>query len=208
MKEILPRYWSLTGDAPLPPKWSVGFWISKISYRTQREVELLMDKFRERDISTSRFEDPKAMLDKAREKGFHMTLWQMPYIENSKEHPNPVFEEGFRKEYFAYREDGNADFAHGLIDFSNPEAVKWYQEKLLRPLLEMGVAGIKADFWKQPFYRDRRKGNRGRSFHGSQRGWSETKVLSEQSGTGSDALKYSGKGCPAEWGGDFLCAGR
>ncbi len=168
MKEILPRYWNLTGSAPLPPKWSYGFWISKISYRTQQEAEALMEKFRERDIpcdvvhldtdwyeypwicdyqfSTSRFEDPKAMLNKAREKGFHITLWQMPYIENSKEHPNPVFEEGFQKGYFAYRKDGSVDFAHGLIDFSNPEAVKWYQEKLLGPLLEMGVAGIKADF--------------------------------------------------------------
>lgn len=176
MKEILPRYWMLTGAAPLPPKWSYGFWISKISYRTREEVDRLMRMFRERDIpcdvihldtdwyenpwicdyqfSRNRFPDPEAMLKEAEEKGFHITLWQMPYIEKGKEYLNPVYEEGYQKGYFACREDGTADFAHGLIDFSNPEAVKWYQEKLLGPLLEMGVSAIKVDFGESvpPFY--------------------------------------------------------
>ncbi len=168
MKDIIRRYTDLTGKTPLPPKWSYGFWISKISYRSQEEVEYLEKRFREEKIpcdvihldtdwyeynwvcdykfSTSRFPDPAGMLKEAKEKGFHISLWQMPYIENNAEHPNPVFEEGFRKGYFAYREDGTYDFEHGLIDVSNPEAVSWYQEKLLRPLLEMGVAAIKVDF--------------------------------------------------------------
>lgn len=168
IKDIISRYTDLTGKTPLPPKWSYGFWISKISYRSQAEVERLEKTFREERIpcdvihldtdwyeynwvcdyqfSQTRFDDPKKMLEEAREKGFRITLWQMPYIENNAKHPNPVYEEGFRKGYFAYRKDGSFDFEHGLIDMSNPEAVEWYQNKLLRPLLEMGVAAIKVDF--------------------------------------------------------------
>lgn len=165
---IIPRYTDLTGKTPLPPKWSFGFWISKISYRSQAEVENLMQRFRDEDIpcdvvhldtdwyehnwicdykfSKNRFSDPERMMKEARMKGFRITLWQMPYIENNPEHPNDVYLEGFEKGYFAFREDGTADFKHGLIDFSNPEAVEWYKNKLIRPLLEMGVSGIKADF--------------------------------------------------------------
>lgn len=176
MKEILPQYTNLTGKTPLPPKWSYGFWISKISYRSQAEVEELIETFRTKEIpcdvihldtdwyeynwvcdyqfSTTRFDDAKKMIDHAREKGFHITLWQMPYIETNHEHPNPVFIEGMENGYFASRNDGSNDFQHGLIDFSNPEAIDWYKNKLLRPLLEMGIDAIKVDFGESapPFY--------------------------------------------------------
>ena len=176
MKEILPRYTDLTGKTPLPPKWSYGFWISKISYRSREEVETLAKRFRLEGIpcdvihldtdwyeynwicdykfSTTRFPNPEEMIQELGKQGFKITLWQMPYIENNKEFPNAVYQEGFEKGYFAMRPDGQPDFEHGLIDVSNPEAVQWYQEKLLRPLLEMGVAAIKVDFGESapPFY--------------------------------------------------------
>lgn len=168
MKEIIPRYTDLTGKTPLPPKWSFGFWISKISYKTYDEVKFLEKKFREEEIpcdvihldtdwyeypwvcdyefSKNRFPNPEEMIKEAKEKGFRITLWQMPYIENDPEHPNKVYLEGYEKGYFAFKKDGTYDFAHGLIDFTNPDAVEWYKNKLLRPLLEMGVAAIKVDF--------------------------------------------------------------
>jgi alpha-D-xyloside xylohydrolase len=167
-KQILSRYTDLTGRAPLPPKWSFGFWISKISYRTQAEVEALAKRFRKEQIpcdvihidtdwyeypwicdykfSAKRFPRPEEMIKQLKAQGFRTTLWQMPYIESDREHPNTVWLEGFRKGYFAIRPDGREDFPHGLIDFSNPAAVEWYQNKLIRPLLEMGVAAIKVDF--------------------------------------------------------------
>lgn len=165
---ILQGYTWLTGKAPLPPKWSYGFWISKISYGSRREVEELAIRFREEEIpcdvihidtnwfehdwlcdysfSKTRFPDPADMINKLKEQGFRITLWQMPYIENNPDHPNWVYEEGVRKGYFAVRPDGISDFPHKLIDLSNPHAVEWYKNKLLRPLLEMGVAAIKVDF--------------------------------------------------------------
>ena len=37
------------------------------------------------------------------------------------------------------------DYA-GTIDFTYPEAVNWYKNQLLKPLLDMGVTCIKTDF--------------------------------------------------------------
>lgn len=177
IKDILSRYTDITGKTPMPPRWSFGFWMSKISYKSRDEVENLASRLRAEDIpcdvihldtnwyehdwicdyqfSEARFPDAPGMIKGLLDKGFRITLWQMPYIEMTEEHPNPVFEEGFAKGYFAVRKDGRNDFKHGLIDVSNPEAVEWYQQKLLRPLLEMGVAGIKVDFGESapPFYR-------------------------------------------------------
>lgn len=40
---------------------------------------------------------------------------------------------------------GNLPTEDAILDFTNPETVDWYQEKL-RGLLEMGVGAIKVDF--------------------------------------------------------------
>jgi alpha-D-xyloside xylohydrolase len=174
IKKIIKRYTDITGNPQVPPKWSFGFWISKISYETRNEVENLADRLRKEDIpcdvihidtnwfdenwvcdykfSDNKFPNAAEMIRNLGKKGFHVSLWQMPYIDRG-EHMNPVYEEGMQKGYFAFREDGSEDFRHGLIDFSNPDAVKWYQEELLTPLLEMGVAAIKVDFGESaPFF--------------------------------------------------------
>ena len=42
-------------------------------------------------------------------------------------------------------EGGQLPFEDATLDMSNPEAVKWYQGKLM-PLLKLGVGAIKVDF--------------------------------------------------------------
>ena len=37
--DLLPEYFALTGQPAVPPKWSFGLWMSKISYRSREEVE-------------------------------------------------------------------------------------------------------------------------------------------------------------------------
>ena len=167
MKKLLRRYCDITGSPAMPPDWTFGFWISKISYETQQEVEALAERLQKEDIPCDvihidtnwykdnwvcdfvfcdkKFPNPEEMIKKLREKGIRITLWQMPYIDKG-ENTFEVYNEGFQKGYFAFRGDAGDDFRHGLIDFSNPDAVEWYKNKLLRPLLEMGVAAIKVDF--------------------------------------------------------------
>lgn len=50
MKDILPGYYRLTGTPAVPPKWSFGIWMSKISYGTRKEVERVAAKLREYEL--------------------------------------------------------------------------------------------------------------------------------------------------------------
>jgi alpha-D-xyloside xylohydrolase len=99
---ILERYTRLTGRPPVPPRWSLGFWMSYASYRSWDEVEQLARELRERHIPAdvihidpgwlhpgsfadlawddSRFPEPTQHLAKLREQGFRVCLWVQPWI--------------------------------------------------------------------------------------------------------------------------------
>lgn len=167
LKEVIPRYFKLTGNPSVPPKWTFGLWISKISYRTREEVETVAKKMREHQIpcdvihidtdwfaenwvcdwkfDKTRFPKPEEMTKNLHKQGYKISLWQLPYIERGN-YSTEVYDEGVREGYFAEKPNGDMQFPHGLIDFSNPEAVVWYKEKLIKPLLRQGIDVIKVDF--------------------------------------------------------------
>ena len=100
-KHILARYTALTGRAPLPPKWSFGFWISRCGYKTRAEVEAVIEEMRTRGFpcdvisldpwwmgeapwcsyewDTEQFPDPQEMMAELREQGVRTCLWITPY---------------------------------------------------------------------------------------------------------------------------------
>ncbi|NVM52230.1 MAG: DUF4968 domain-containing protein, partial [Candidatus Helarchaeota archaeon] len=165
-KEILHNYTELTGKAAVPPKFSFGTWMSRITYKTQEEVMEVAHKLREMKfpcdiihIDTGWFEedwvcdwqfgkwnfpDPQKMFKELREMGFRVSLWQGPYvIDEIKEYKDA------KKKKIIAKNNGPFMFvmvvpAHP-IDFSNPEGVLWYQEKL-KNLFDLGASVIKADF--------------------------------------------------------------
>ena len=169
LKEILPRYTFLTGAPALPPLWSFGLWMSRMSYRTQEEVEEVARRLRHEDIpcdvihidtdwfetpwvndltfSRERFPDPQGMIDALRRQGFRLSLWQIPYIGTGSH----FYDEGAEQGYFALNADGEPYHIDGffgptaVIDYSNPDAVAWIQAKF-DPLFAMGVSVIKTDF--------------------------------------------------------------
>ena len=167
-KQILSNYTDITGKAPVPPKWSFGLWMSKISYKSQDEVEEVAERLRAEDIpcdvihldtywfekdwlcdlkfSKKRFPDPEGMMKGLKKKGFRISLWQLPYIHESSE----MYREGIEGGYFVKDSDGKAAVVpasniEAMIDYTNPEAVKWHQEKF-RELFRMGASVIKVDF--------------------------------------------------------------
>ncbi len=176
MKEILPRYYDITGWPALPPKWSFGLWISKISYSSREEVETVAKRMRNEDIpcdvihidtdwfaenwvcdwkfDEKKFPDVKEMIKNLHSDGYKLSLWQLPYVERGTI-SYEVYDEGMRNGYFASAANGDMRFPHGLIDFSNPEAVKWFKEDLIKPLLRLGVDVIKVDFGESapPFFK-------------------------------------------------------
>jgi len=169
LAEILPRYTAITGAPALPPKWSFGLWMGRISYNRQEQVEQVAADLRshripcdvihidtdwyERDwecdleFGRSKFPDPAGMLARLRAQGFRVSLWQWPNLIVGTQ----MFQEGRERGYLARRSNGHPylfpGFAGdaGFIDYSNPAAVAWVQEKF-RALFEQGVAAIKVDF--------------------------------------------------------------
>jgi alpha-D-xyloside xylohydrolase len=81
--------------------------------------------------------------------GFRITLWQTPEIGKGNNLLKLAREKRYLAPPKADRERAERSMAlqdiSGQIDFSNPEAVTWYQGMLAR-LLEMGASAIKTDF--------------------------------------------------------------
>ena len=93
------------------------------------------------------FPDPEGMLFRIKQKGLQVCVWINPYIGQE----SCLFKEGMEKGYFLKRKNGDVwqwdmwQPGMAIIDFTNPEAKKWYQEKLEK-LLDMGVDCFKTDF--------------------------------------------------------------
>ena len=171
MKEVLERYTSLTGKPSLPPQWTFGLWLST-SFTTNYDEETVMsfiDGMEERGIplqvfhfdcfwmkdfhwsdfvwDSRVFPDPKGMLSRIKEKGLKVCVWINSYIAQE----SCLFAEGMEKGYFVKRKNGDVwqwdmwQPGMALVDFTNPAACKWFQDKL-EVLLDMGVDCFKTDF--------------------------------------------------------------
>ena len=171
MKEVLENYTTLTGKPALPPAWSFGLWLTT-SFTTNYDEETVMsfvDGMAKREIplrvfhfdcfwmkgfnwcdfswDDEVFPDPVNMLKRMKEKGLKICVWINPYIAQA----SSLFDEAVSKGYLIKRKNGDTwqwdmwQPGMGIVDFTNPEACKWYQEKLTY-LLDMGVDCFKTDF--------------------------------------------------------------
>ena len=162
-KDVLNEYTNVTGKATMPPLWSFGFWMSRISYFSEKEGRDVAQKLREYKIpsdvihfdtgwfetdwrcdyqfSKSRFDDPVKMMADFKEMGLRTCLWQLPYFVPK----NTLFPEIIEKGLYVRDRKGNLPYEDAVLDFSNPDAVKWYQDKIAG-LLKQGVSVIKVDF--------------------------------------------------------------
>ena len=178
-EEILRSYRMLTGFPPMLPLWSFGIWMSRMTYFSADEVNDICDRLRrehypcdvihldtgwfrtdwlcEWKFNPERFPDPKAFIQRLKENGFKVSLWQLPYIAQGAEQ----LKEAKQNKYIsqpptavgssaADNTSGASNFSAldyaGTIDFTYDKATEWYQRKLLKPLLDMGVKCIKTDF--------------------------------------------------------------
>ena len=162
-KDILNEYTNLTGKAAMPPLWSFGFWMSRITYFSEAEGRDVVKKLRDNRIpcdvlhfdtgwfetdwrcdyqfSKTRFKNPVKMMADFKKIGIHTSLWQLPYFVPK----NSLFPEIIEKGLFVKDSKGNLPYEDAILDFSNPSSVKWYQDKIAG-LLQQGVDVIKADF--------------------------------------------------------------
>lgn len=171
MKDVLRHYTGLTGRPPLPAPWTFGLWLST-SFTTNYDEDTVMhfiDGMLERGIplkvfhfdsfwmkefhwcdfewDSRVFPDPAGMLHRIKEKGLKICVWINPYVGQASH----LFREGVENGYFLKRPDGSVwqwdmwQPGMAIVDFTNPAACQWYQEKLER-LIDMGVDCFKTDF--------------------------------------------------------------
>ncbi len=105
---LLERFTYLTGRAPVPPRWSLGVWMSRCYYRTAGEAMDAARRLRERSIpcdvlvldgrawlkvetrfgfewDKERYPDPSSFISDLKSINLRLCLWEYPYV--SVHHP-------------------------------------------------------------------------------------------------------------------------
>ncbi|MDQ0375047.1 alpha-xylosidase [Cellulomonas humilata] len=235
-KDVLRRYTALTGRPALPPAWSYGLWLST-SFTTSYDEETVtsfVDGMAERDLPLSvfhfdcfwmrayhwtdftwdpaTFPDPQGMLDRLKAKGLKICVWINPYIAQR----SALFEEGRAGRFLVERADGSVwqtdlwQAGMGLVDFTNPDAVGWYQGHLRR-LVGQGVDAFKTDFGERiptdVVWHDGSDPERMHNYYTQLYNRTVFELLEEELGTGEAVLfarsaTAGGQQFPVHWGGD------
>jgi alpha-D-xyloside xylohydrolase len=170
-EEILRGYRDLTGYPSMPPLWSFGVWMSRMTYFSADEVNEICNRLRrehypcdvihldtgwfetdwlcEWKFNAERFPDPEGFIHNLKDHGFRVSLWQLPYIAENAEQIDEARANDYIAPLTKKQESEGSNFSTldyaGTIDFTYPAATEWYKN-LLRRLLKMGVACIKTDF--------------------------------------------------------------
>ncbi|MEW1845287.1 alpha-xylosidase [Nonomuraea angiospora] len=235
-KQILERYTALTGRPARLPAWSYGLWLST-SFTTdydEQTVTSFIDGMAERDLPLSVFHfdcfwmrefnwcdfqwdprvfpDPEGMLARLHAKDLRVCVWINPYIAQR----SPLFAEAAAQGFLLKRPDGSVwqwdlwQAGMGLVDFTNPEATRWFQSKL-RALQDQGVDAFKTDFGERiPLdvaYFDGSAPERMHNLYTHLYNTAVFEVLEERRGRGEAVLfarsaTAGGQRLPVHWGGD------
>lgn len=235
-KQVLERYTALTGRPALPPPWSFGLWLSTsfttsydegtvtsfIQGMADRDLPLhvfhfdcfWMKEFQWVDFEWDRrvFPDPEAMLRRLKERGLRICLWINSYVAQK----SAMFDEGMAGGYLVKLPDGDVwqwdrwQAGMGLVDFTNPDACRWYGDKL-RDLIDMGVDCFKTDFGERipvdVVYHDGSDPVKMHNYYTYLYNKTVFEVLEEKLGKGNATVfaRSATAGCqqfPVHWGGD------
>ena len=239
-KDILNRYTALTGRPGLPPAWSYGLWLTT-SFTTsydEKTVTSFLDGFKSRSIpltvfhfdsfwmkpfqwcdfcfDADNFTDAAGYLARLKKHGMKLCVWINPYIGQA----SPLFQEGKKNGYFIMRADthratvwqwDNWQAGMAVVDFTNPDASKWYSNHLRR-LMDMGVDSFKTDFGERiPFHPNQVKYSDGSDtvrMHNFYSFLYNKTVYETMQSHGKDACLFArsatagGQQFPVHWGGD------
>jgi alpha-D-xyloside xylohydrolase len=235
-REVLGKYTELTGRPALPPAWSFGLWLTTSFTTTYDEttVNTFIEGMRERRIplhvfhfdcfwmkefqwcdfewDPEQFPDPRGILRRLKDKGLRISVWINPYIAQKSR----LFDEGMQKGYLVRKPDGGVwqwdrwQAGMGLVDFTNPDAARWYKDQL-RKLLAVGVDCFKTDFGERiptdVVYYDGSDPQRMHNYYTYLYNRAVFEVLQEERGAGAAVVfarsaTVGGQKFPVHWGGD------
>ena len=164
MDEVISGYRTLTGKAPIMPKWAMGYWQSRERYKTSTEMIEALQGFRQRNIpidnivmdwshweedewgshefDPTRFPDPKAMVDSIHDLGgrIMISVWPKFYVET--EHYKEFNDKGWM--YNKANEDGVRDwigqgYLYGFYDAYAPGARELFWQQMYEHYYPLGI---------------------------------------------------------------------
>lgn len=108
------------------------------------------------DFCKRKFDDPKGMVEKLHKMGFRVMLWVTPHISPDSD----CFRELRETDFLVHDSEGKIairEWWNGyscILDLSNPNACKWFKDKLDGVMEKYGVDGFKFDAGGAYLYRD------------------------------------------------------
>ncbi|MBB6142714.1 alpha-D-xyloside xylohydrolase [Silvibacterium bohemicum] len=165
--EIYAGYRQLTGATPLLPKAAYGYIQCKQRYRSQAEVMAVAKGYRERHLPLDTIVVDWFYYTKMGQMDFDPTLWPDPAAMNEELHKMGIqtmvsvwprfvpdsryYETILKNGWFEHLADGTPtdglpyDRAGSDIDTTNPDAAKWYWDKIRENILSKGFNSLWAD---------------------------------------------------------------
>jgi oligosaccharide 4-alpha-D-glucosyltransferase len=166
--EIQESFTDLVGRQPLPPRWALGNIQSRMAYRTQEELEGIVNEMQEKDFPLDavvldfywfgdsikgylgqldwyrkNWPEPEKMIQNFKEKGVKTVLITEPYVIDT----SYWFVHGDTSDLFAKNEKGETYvmkdfyFGHGaLMDMFKPETKDWFWQQYDKQM-KVGVEG-------------------------------------------------------------------
>lgn len=162
--EVISGYRTLTGKAPIMPKWAMGFWQSRERYKTAKEIVGALKEFRNREIpidnivldwsywpedawgshdfDKARFPNPKAMVDSIHAMNARMmiSVWPKFYV-------NTAHYKAFDQNGWMYQQavkDSLRDwigkgYHYSFYDAYSADARKLFWKQMYEKLYPLGI---------------------------------------------------------------------
>ena len=164
MDEVISGYRTLTGKAPIMPKWAMGYWQSREKYNTQEEVLSTLAEFRKRGIpidnividwlhwkqdswgshefDRDRFPDPKGMVDTIHDMNARVMISVWPKFYVTTDHYKEFDEKGWM--YKLPVQDSIRDwvgpgYLGSFYDAYDPEARKLFWSQIADHYVPLGI---------------------------------------------------------------------
>lgn len=167
IRDVVHRYVKLTGHAPLPPRWVLGYQQSRWSYGSETEVRDLAAKLRAEQFPTDviwldidyqdrnrpftidrkAFPHFRKMIQDLADDGIKLVSIVDLHIAHAPGQGYAPYDEGSADNQFVHNADGSTYVApvwpgpSVFPDFTRTSTRKWWGE-LFKPLLDDGIAGI------------------------------------------------------------------